>query len=30
VHIVDSSKSMYAVALNDTVASRKRVLATAR
>jgi hypothetical protein len=29
VHIVDSSKSMYAVAINDKVTARKRVLATA-
>jgi hypothetical protein len=27
VHIVDSSKSLYALALNDKVAARKRVLA---
>ena len=30
VHIVDSSKSMYALALNETVTARKRVLAPAR
>jgi SAM-dependent methyltransferase len=30
VHIVDSSKSMYALALNDKVTARKRVLAPAR
>jgi hypothetical protein len=30
VHIVDSSKSLYALARTDKVAARKRVLATAR